>query len=66
VTADRQIAAVLMATGAKGVKLPDLEEQRRSFDRMLVEAPRQLDPRQTLLLDALGVRDGRGRDDRRH
>ena len=58
VLADRQAAAVLMAAGAKDVKLPDLAEKRALLDAALVQEPRRLtvvDIEQWELRRALGV-----------
>ncbi len=59
VLADRQVAAVLMAAGAKDVELPNLQEQRDRFEAALAEEPRPLAPvdiEQMELRRALGVR----------
>lgn len=59
VTADRQVAAVFIAAGAKKVELPQLPEQRRLLEAALVEEPRVLtsvDSKQMELRRALGVR----------
>lgn len=58
VLADRHVAAVLMAAGAKDVKLPVLHEQRELFDAALVEEPsptKQISTEQMELRRALGV-----------
>jgi hypothetical protein len=58
VLADRHVAAVLMAAGAKGVTLPDFEERRALFDAALIEPPQavsQVDGEQMQLRRALGV-----------
>lgn len=58
VLADRHVAAVLMAAGAKDVTLPSLQEQRDRFYAALVEEPKpmaQVDIEQLELRRALGV-----------
>lgn len=55
VAADRQVAAVFMAAGAKKVELPTYEAARADFDRALFADPTVTDDRDELLR-ALGVR----------
>jgi hypothetical protein len=58
VLADRHVAAVLMAAGAKDVTLPSLQEQRQLFDAALSAEPTPLtavDSEQMELRRALGV-----------
>ena len=57
VLAERQIAAVLMAAGAKDVTLPDPQEQRELFDAALSAEPQaaEVDTEQMQLRRALGV-----------
>lgn len=56
VSAERQVAAVFMAAGAKKVTLPTLDRARDDFDAALVEEPTVLDVEQQELLQVLGVR----------
>lgn len=56
--ADRHVAAVLMAAGAKDVTLPTYRERRDLFDAALVAEPKPvagLDTEQMELRRALGV-----------
>lgn len=56
--ADRHVAAVLMAAGAKDVELPNLQEHRQRFEAALAEDPKPLtrvDVEQMELRKALGV-----------
>lgn len=58
VLADRHVAAVFMAAGAKDVTLPVLQEKRQLFDAALVEEPKVLsvvDSERWELRRALGV-----------
>lgn len=60
VLADRQVAAVLMAAGAKDVRLPSLAEKRAEFDEALAAEPKPsavslLSDEQRELREALGV-----------
>lgn len=57
VLADRHVAAVLMAAGAKDVKLPTFQEQRALFDSALEAAPTfsRISTEQMELRQALGV-----------
>ncbi len=58
VLADRHVAAVLMAAGAKDIDLPNLQEQRDRFEAALLEEPRPMAPvdrEQMELRRALGV-----------
>lgn len=56
--ADRQVAAVLLAAGAKDITLPSVHEQRRIFDEALAAEPKAVtvvDSEQMELRRALGV-----------
>lgn len=55
VLADRQAAAVLMAAGAKGVEMPEVEAALAAFDAMLAEEPRQASRDELVLREALGL-----------
>lgn len=60
VLAERQVAAVLLAAGAKEVTLPTLESARDEFEASLVAESKQrtLSPELAELREVLGV--GRG------
>lgn len=58
VLADRHVAAVLLAAGAKDVTLPTFAERRLVFDEALTAEPKRLeavDSEQMELRRALGV-----------
>jgi hypothetical protein len=55
VLADRQIAAVLIAAGARDVEIPDPDDARDRLDALLVAEPKRPDPEQLELARALGV-----------
>lgn len=55
VLADRHVAAVLMAAGAKDVTLPQLQDARDAFDGSLFAAADAIDTEQQELHRALGV-----------
>jgi hypothetical protein len=56
VIAERHVAAVMLAAGAKKVTLPVFETERAKLDRLLEAAPRrERDPEQQALIVALGL-----------
>lgn len=56
VLAERHVAAVMLAGGAKKVTLPVFETERAKLDRLLEAAPRrERDPEQAALIAALGL-----------
>jgi hypothetical protein len=57
VLAERHVAAVMAAAGAKKVTVPTFETERGKLDRLLGEGPerRQRDPEQAALIAALGL-----------
>lgn len=59
VIAERQVAAVYLAAGGKGVTLPTFESELVRLDRMLTDVPRREYPaEQAALIAALGLGGG--------
>jgi hypothetical protein len=56
---ERQVAAVLLAAGAKDITLPDPDEALAELDRVLAAEPEPEKTDRAVLLDVLGVRSGR-------
>lgn len=56
VAAERQVAAVFLAAGAKNVEMPTYEAARARFDEALRAEPQKVDRDRDELLRALGVR----------
>lgn len=54
--AERQVAVVALAAGAKGVTMPDVAKILDAFDADLVAAPRRTDDRTARLLEVIGGR----------
>lgn len=50
-----QIAATLIAAGAKGVEMPSIAENRKRFDEMLNSEPEKVAPSNADLRAALGL-----------
>jgi hypothetical protein len=58
VIAERQVAAVMAAAGAKRVEVPTFDAERARLDRLLDDQPtprRVYDPEQAALIAALGL-----------
>lgn len=55
--ADRQVAALYNVFGEGTTELPDPYEMREQFDRWLYEEEPEVDERQLILLQALGLRE---------
>jgi hypothetical protein len=56
VLAAQQVIATFLAGGAKGMEMPDPDEDRRQFDAWLIEEPKVVDPVDAELLRRLGLR----------
>ena len=56
VQAERQVAAVFLAAGAKNIEMPTYEAARVRFDEALRAEPQAVDRERDELLRALGVR----------
>jgi len=59
VRSERQVAAVLIAAGAKDIELPDPAAARQKLDAELNEIRQPISPSRRVLLEALGVTRGR-------
>jgi hypothetical protein len=56
VLAERHVAAVMLAAGAKGIRMPTFETERAKVDRLLTAAKRrEYEPEQAALIAALGL-----------
>ncbi len=56
VSAERQVAAVFIAAGAKRVELPTVDAARAKFDAALLAEPAPVDRDRDELLKVLGIR----------
>ena len=58
ILSDRQIIATCIAAGAKDLELPDIDEEKRKFDKWLSSPPEEKKamPDNDVLLTALGLR----------
>lgn len=53
--ADRSVAAIYQAAGAKEIEMPDVDTALSRLDALLVEEPRQVPHDERVLRDALGL-----------
>lgn len=52
---EMQIAATLLAAGAKGVEMPSIADRRRQFDENLNAEPTKVAPSNAVIREALGL-----------